>query len=122
MASVDWPWDLATIRLRDYAIGRDTNVGRTSFETGAVEQKRKHTRVMGTREFQVDVKLSNVVAFETFLDDHAGEFFNFKDFHDKVTREMRIRGGAAGIRLVMAEDRLDGERYMSSPVFLEGFK
>ena len=131
MASVDWPWDLCSIRIGNYTLDDDENVRRTAFESGSISQKRVATRTMRTREFDVMVKVSNVDDFRDFIRDHGNDFFNFADWESAqvepgmdldpvTTRDARIRGGRIPLRLVEG-DLLDGERYFTGRAVLEGF-
>lgn len=131
MATVDWPWNLCTVRLVDYAIDEDDNVRRTQFDSGAVQQKQLSIRPMTSREFQVNVKQSNLEAFRQWTRANGIDWFNFRDWDrtdfstDPPTatavRDCRIRGGKIPLQYV--DDELyDGEEYWRGRVVLEGFE
>ena len=131
MATVDWPWNLATIRLADYAIVGGPPVRRTPFESGISRQARVANRAMKERTFQIDVKESNLVAFRAWLSANAHAAFNYRDFEDgegealdaDATRDCTIVGGARAVELKHVEgQRLDGERFWRADVTLEGFE
>ena len=117
-----WPWDLCKIRLADYQLGRESDVDRSVFDSGEISQLKKFTRGFQTREFEVMVKVRNVVAFRKWLDGNAHTWFDFRDWEDKTIRRVRVRGGAGAVALRVKDgERLDGERYLTSRVTLEGY-
>ena len=122
MASVDWPWDLCSIRIGNYTLDDDENVRRTAFESGSISQKRVATRTKRTREFDVMVKVSNVDDFRGFIRDHGNDFFNFADWESAQVephgpRSRNHKGCSHPWRAypspVLEGDLLDGERYFT---------
>ena len=122
MAAVDWPWDLAVVRLPNYGIAPDRNSRRTPFEDGAIAQRKISSRSYTVRSFDLAVKQSNYVAFTEWLETNANTLINFMDWHDRTVREVRVRGGnAVELRIESTDELLDGELYFSGNIELEGY-
>ena len=123
MAAIDWPYALATIEWSGYERGADSDVERTPFEDGSVRQATLVSRSYELRRFTVAVKLSDHQAFEDWLRVNSNTTFNFRDFSDKVIKDVRLRGGRGTVtlRAVGGDERLDGEFFSRGTVELEGY-
>ena len=122
MAAIDFPWGLATVLLEDNATSQDPDTRRTPFEDGAVAQHEFTTRAFDIRRVKIAVIEPNLTAFKSWLRTNGNAIFNFTDLHDQVSRDVKIRGGAGSVQLVYERDRrLNGERYWTATIELEGF-
>ena len=122
MASLDFPWNLATVLLEDFGLGREPDTRRTPFEDGAIAQHTFTTRSFKLRTVKLAVKFPNLAAFNSWLETNGNSIFNFTDLEDQVSREVKIRGGAGAVNLRYEHNRrLEGERYFTATVELEGF-
>ena len=124
MASIDWPWGLASIEAQGYTYRHDTISRRTELEDGAIAQKRFVSRGFHIRRFNVLVKHSKLDDFLDWIETNGNTFFNFRDLRDPtISREVRIRGDAAAVAMVFdsTSERLDGERFWRGGIELEGF-
>ena len=123
MAAIDWPHDLVTIEWAGSERGADSDVERTPFEDGSVRQSTLVSRSYELRRFSVAVKLTKQQAFEAWLRANSNATFNFRDWSDKVIRDVRLRGGRGTVvlRAVGGDERLDGERFSRGTVELEGY-
>ena len=122
MAAIDFPYSLCTIEYPNFEYGADNDVERTPFEDGTVRQAQIVSRSFDTRTISVVVKQSDLSAFHAWLRANANSFVNFRDVSDMTIRDVRIRGGRAGVSLVAVQNqRLDGERFWRGQMTLEGF-
>ena len=116
-----WPWDLALIRLDTYNESVEPNVSRTPFEDGAIAQKRTASRDWLLRRFDIFVYHENRVRFRSWLKQNAHKFFDFRDL-DGTTRQARVRGGNGAVQLDRESGFLNGKKYWSASVELEGYE
>ena len=114
-----WPWNLAQILRTNYTESVDENVRRTSFDDGAIAQKRIAGRDWLIRRFDIFVKESNLTAMRAWLRTWAHRDFDFVDL-DGTTRKVRVRGGNGAVEFQAQEGFLEDERYFSASVELEG--
>ena len=122
MAAIDFPYTLCTVEYPGFEYGADSDVLRTTFEDGSVRQAVTQSRSFDTRTISIAVKQSNLDSFLGWLRTNANSFLNFRDVHDQTIRDVRIRGGRAGVALRAVEnERLDNERFWRGQMVLEGF-
>ena len=122
MAAIDFPYSLCAVEYPGFEYGADSDVIRTTFEDGAVRQAVTQSRSMDTRTISIAVKQSNLDGFLGWLRTNGNEFVNFRDVHDQTIRDVRIRGGRAGVALrAVQNERLDNERFWRGQMVLEGF-
>ncbi len=122
MAALDWPWNLATILLEDYGLGREPDTRRTPFEDGAIAQHTFTTRSFKRRMAKIAVTHANLAAFNSWLETNGNKIFNYTDLEDQTSREVKIRGGQGAVNLrYVRNQRLGGERYFMATVELEGY-
>ena len=122
MAAVSWPWDLCTVVMDGYTLAPDNDVNRTPFEDGLTRQARNRSLTLQTRSIRYMVKKSNYVAFTEWARDHAHAWFNWSDYEDGKTREMRVRGGYAQMATLEFQpfQYLEGEPIYTGQCVLEG--
>ena len=121
MADVTWPYDLCLIQREDYGETVENNVRRTEMEDGAIAQSTIASRDFEIRRFTVFVKDENAAAFRRWLRAHKNAWFNYADL-DGETREARLRGGNSRVQLRrVAGQRLDGSRYATAEIEIEGY-
>lgn len=107
--------------VRDtYSETVEQNVARTSFDDGAIAQKRTAARDWKLRSFDIFVTAANLATFQTFLTTWAHRDFAFVDL-DGMTRQVRVRGGNGSVSLEAQSGRLNGERYFRGSIELEGY-
>ena len=117
-----WPENLATLTLDGYQRTSGNDVERSDFDSGDIAQHKLFTRVMRGREARVTVKQSNYDAFDAWMAMNAHAPFDFTDWESGTSRQVRIRGGYAGLTLIYVEgQRLDGERIYSGRCVFEGY-
>ena len=121
MASIDFPWNIAKVRLEDYAPEFGRNVRRTSFDSGAVRQVAIESRGLFVREFRVDVAESDFEDFRAWVDANGAADFNWRDWTGGPLRDARIRGGRVTLAYAGAERIEDGARYLTGRITIEGY-
>ena len=117
-----FPWNLCTVVLSDYRFRTGQTVRRTEFDSGDVAQKRRSRRILYERTIMFHVKHSDISALDTWVVDHGAEYFDFRDWHDNVLRQVRIRGGQVELAQSSTDQLLAGERTMTATIVLEGYK
>lgn len=119
MASISFPYDLATVRAGNFNAGYADNVSRTTFESRKTEQKQITSRPGRVFRATIDVPDANRRAFEDWAELNAHRLFNFRIPGEASDRELRVQGGVGGVNLVRAEDRMNGLPYWTTTVVLE---
>ena len=116
-----FPWNLVKVMRDSYAVTPNQPSRRTSFDSGLISEKRVNSRPWMTRSFDFAVYETDVSAFIEWQRMTGSSFFDFRDDHDGVTRKARVVGGADSIEIVKARDLLDGNRYRTGGMTLEGY-
>ena len=92
-----WP-AYAQILGDGYGLGRDTDVERTAFDDGLVDQEKRFTSALRTRQVRGWLKSdADLVTFKTWAASDAHTWFAWTDPEDGTAREVRVRGGQGGI-------------------------
>lgn len=103
-----------------YGLGQDSDVERTAFDDGAVRQEKRFTSPLETRRVQGYLDSdADLARFRAWAQEAAHAWFDWRDTEDGVTRRVRVRGGAGGIRYT-ARVR-GGGRTWDFQLELEGF-
>ena len=122
MATITFPYNLATVLFGGYERLPDSDVDRTPFDDGSIRQAITRTRVFEVRRFNFVVMVTDKAALDTWLRVNNNQWFNFDDVEDGVTRDVRIRGGRAAVRMVAVDGELwMGEEYFRGEMELEGY-
>lgn len=109
----------AFVTADGYALGRDQDVERTPYDDGLIAQEKRFAGALRTRDVRgwlgSDADLRR---FEAWAEANAHTWFDWRDTEDGVTRRVRVRGGAGGIRY--AARVRDGIRQWDFELTLEG--
>lgn len=101
-----WP-SYALIEADGYALGRDPDVERTQLDDGFVAQELRYTGAMRLRRFRGRLESdADLVRFEAWAGREAHTWFDWTDTEDGTVRQVRVRGGAGGIRYTAEVRRL----------------
>ena len=128
---MSWPWNDALILREGYTEAFEPAVRRTTFDDGAIAQKKTAVQDWRLRTFEILVTESHLADFRSWLKSSAHTFFEFNDL-DGNARQVRVRGGAGSVTLEEQPGRVippddgsgtpsEAERYYSASVTLEGF-
>ena len=111
--------DYANVAADGYGLGRDPDVERTEYDDGLIAQEKRFASALRTRELRGWLASdADLVRFEAWAESQAHAFFDYTDTEDGVTRRVRVRGGAGGIRYTARV--VDGQRTWDFELVLEG--
>ena len=113
-----WP-DYALVEADGYELARDIDVERTEFDDGLVRQELRFRGALEQRRMRGFLASDgDLVRFRAWARANAHVFFDWADTEDGMTRQVRVRDGAGGIRYT-ARVR-DGTRTWDFELTLEG--
>lgn len=109
----------ANVEADGYALGRDADVERTEYDDGLIVQEKRFASALRTRDLRGWLASdADQVRFEEWAEANAHTWFDYRDAEDGVSRRVRVRGGAGGIRY--AARVRDGARTWDFELTLEG--
>ena len=115
-----WP-DYAYVAAEGYGIGQANDVERTPLDDGFVAQELRYRGAMRTRQVRGWLGSdADQARFEAWASANAHTWFDYTDTEDRMVRQVRVRGGAGGIRYT-ARVR-DGQRTWDFELTLEGHR
>lgn len=113
-----WP-EYAYVEANGYRLGQDNDVERTPFDDGFVRQELRYRGAQNTRELRGWLASdADLARFRAWARASAHAWFDWTDTEDGTERQVRVRGGAGGIRYT-ARVR-DGVRTWDFQLTLEG--
>ena len=119
MAANTFPYNLCTILTDDYGFVPDASVRRTQFDSGVIATKKFQKSPLWFRTMDTAIKISNFENFRAWLETNGYSWFNFRDLHDKVEREVRLREEPD--YTYNGKETYQGEKYWSTRLTLEGY-
>ena len=119
MATETFPYNLCTILTSDYGFVPDASTRRSQFDSGAVAVKKFQRSPLWLRTMQVAIKQSNFEDFRSWVAENGYNWFNYRDIHDKVEREVRLRNEPD--YKFNGKETFQGERYWNVNLALEGY-
>ena len=118
-----FPWNLVSVRRDGYSVILNAPSRRTALDSGLVSQRRTVGRNWMVRKFAINIRESDYAAFRIWQSATGDSFFDFADREDGTTRSVRVQGGAESMELETADaGLLDGKRYYTARLALEGFE
>ncbi len=92
-----WP-AYARILGDGYGLGRDTDVERTTFDDGLIDQEKRFTSALRTRQVRGFLESdADLVTFKTWAASEAHMWFAWTDTENGKACQVRVRGGQGGI-------------------------
>ena len=119
MAAQSFPYNLCTVLTDDYGFVPDASTRRSQFDSGAVAVKKFQSSPLWIRTMDIAIKQSNFENFRSWLEENGYNWFNYRDIHDQVEREVRLRDDPD--YNYNGKETYQGERYWSLSLTLEGY-